>query len=106
VGFEEGFAKLRRHHYIRGWKQVGFILFMCRYTPTRSLRFLDHTYTHTHTHTLDRTPLNQRTARRGGRYLHITRQTQQRNIHTLSGIRARNASNQAAADLRLRPHVH
>jgi len=65
-----------------------------------------HTQTHKHTHTPDRTPLNQGTARRWGRYLHVMRQTQQTNIHTLSGIRTRNPSNQAAADLRLRPHVH
>ena len=49
------------------------------------LRFLDYTHTHTHTHThkhththihtLSRTPLNEWSARRRGRYLHNTQQT-------------------------------
>jgi hypothetical protein len=33
-------------------------------------------------------------------------ETQQTNIHALSGIRIRDPSNQAAADLRLRPRGH
>jgi hypothetical protein len=63
-------------------------------------------HTHTHTHTLGRTPLNKWSARRRGRYLHNTQQTQQMNIHINSGIRTRDSSNQAASDLRLRPHGH
>jgi hypothetical protein len=35
-----------------------------------------------------------------------TQQTQEKNIQAFSGIRTRNPSNQAAADLRLRPHGH
>jgi hypothetical protein len=34
------------------------------------------------------------------------RETEETNIHTLSGIRTRDPSNQAAADLRLRPRGH
>ena len=45
-------------------------------------------------------------ARCRGRYLHNTQQIQGTNIHALSGIRTRDISNQAAADLRLRPHGH
>jgi hypothetical protein len=37
------------------------------------------------------------------RYLYNTQQTQETNIHALSGIRTRDPSNQAAADTRLRP---
>jgi hypothetical protein len=33
-------------------------------------------------------------------------ETQETNIHVLSGIRTRDFRNQAAADLRLRPHGH
>jgi hypothetical protein len=40
-----------------------------------------HTHTHTHTHTTGMTPLNEWPARRRGRYLHSTQQTQQTNIH-------------------------
>ena len=38
--------------------------------------------------------------------VHKTQQTQQTNIHALSGIRAHNPSSLAAADVRLRPHGH
>jgi len=61
---------------------------------------------HTHTHTAGKTPLNECSARHRSRYLHTTQQTQVTNIHTLSGIRIRDPRNQAAADLRLRPHSH
>jgi hypothetical protein len=43
-------------------------------------------------------------ARRIGRYLQNTVQTQKTNNHALSGIRTRDRSNRAAVDLRLRPH--
>jgi hypothetical protein len=58
-------------------------------------------------HTIDthgRTPLDEWSARRRGLYLHRT--TQQTNIHTLSGIRTRNSSNQATADPRHRRRGH
>ena len=58
---------------------------------------------HTHTHTPGRTTLNKLKARRRARYL---QQTQGTNIHTLTGIRNHDPSDQAAADLRLRPHGH
>jgi len=48
--------------------------------------------------TLGRTPPNEWSARRRGRCLHNTQQTQD-----LSGIRTCDPSNQAAAGLRLRP---
>jgi hypothetical protein len=60
--------------------------------------FLDHTHTH------GRTPLDEWSARRRGLYLHRT--TQHTNIHAPSMIRTRDPSNQAAADLRLRPCGH
>ena len=47
------------------------------------------TCTHTHTHTPCRSPLNEWSARRRGRYLHNTKQIQDRNIHAVSGIRTR-----------------
>jgi hypothetical protein len=52
-----------------------------------------HTHTHTHTHARSRTPLDERSARRKGRYLHNTQQTQQTNNHALSGIRTCDLSN-------------
>jgi len=61
--------------------------------------------THTHTHrktTVGKSPLNEWSARPTGRYLHNTQQTQQKNIHALSGIRTRDPSKPAAADLRPR----
>jgi hypothetical protein len=58
----------------------------------------------THIQTHGRTPLDEWSARRRGLYLHRT--TQQTNIHASSGIWTRDPSNQAAADLRLRPLCH
>ena len=49
-----------------------------------------------HTHALGRTPLNDWSVHRRGRYLHNTQQTQKTNILTLSGIRTRNPSKRAA----------
>ena len=62
--------------------------------------------THTHTHKLVRTPLSELSARYRGRYLQKAEQTQGTNIHAVSGIRTRDVSNEAAADLRLKPHGH
>jgi hypothetical protein len=45
-------------------------------------------------HTLGRTPLNESSAGRWGRYLHSTQQTHE-NIHALSRIWTRDPSNQA-----------
>jgi hypothetical protein len=45
-----------------------------------------HTHTHTHTHTAGMTPLNEWSARHRRRYLNNTQQTQETNIHALSGI--------------------
>jgi len=59
-----------------------------------------------HTHTADKTPLNECSAGHRSRYPHNTQQTQGTNIHTLSGIRTLDPRNQAAADLRFRPHSH
>ena len=63
------------------------------------LRFINHTQLDTS----GRTSLHERSARRSGCYLHSTQQTQETNIHVLSGIRTRNPSSRAAADLRLPP---
>jgi hypothetical protein len=58
----------------------------------------------THIQTRGRTPLDEWSARRRGLYLHRTTQhINTTNIHVPSGIRTRDPSNQAAADLRLRP---
>ena len=59
-----------------------------------------------HTRTPGRTPLNEWSARRRGRYLHNTQQTHETNIHAPSGIQTRDPSKRTAADLRLRPHGH
>ena len=48
-----------------------------------------------------RTPLNERSARRRGHYLHNTQQTQEMNIYVLSGIRTSDTINRAVADLLL-----
>jgi hypothetical protein len=55
------------------------------------------------THTIGRTPLNEWSAGRRGRYLHNTQHSQQTDVHVPGGIRTRNPSNQAAANLRPRP---
>ena len=57
-----------------------------------------HTHTHTHTHVCarGRTPLKERSSRRSGLYPYNMQQTQQTNIHTLSGSRTHNPSNRAA----------
>jgi hypothetical protein len=57
-------------------------------------------------HTLGSAPLNERSARRRGCYLHNPQQTQEMNIHAVSGIRTRDRSNQAVSDLRLTPHCY
>jgi hypothetical protein len=66
-------------------------------------RLLDHAQFDKHT--LGRTPLNERSTRRIGRYLHNTQQTQE-NIHALSGIWTFYPSKRGAAVLGLRPHGH
>ena len=67
-------------------------------------RTITHTTTHTHTHGIN--TLNKSTDRRRGRYLYNTQQTQQTNIHVLTGLRTCDPPNQEDADLRLRPHGH
>ena len=64
------------------------------------------THRHTHTNTHGRTPLDEWSARRRGRCLHNTQQTQETNIHVLSGIRTRDPSSQAAADPRIKVRAH
>ena len=59
-------------------------------------------HTHTHTHTAGITPLNEWSARRRSRYP----QTQQTSIHSLSGIRTRDHSNQVDSELRRKSHGH
>jgi hypothetical protein len=66
------------------------------------LRFLDHTQLDTHTPS--RTPLKEWAARHRGRYVQNTQQTPKTHIHALSGIWTLDPGNQAAADIRLRPH--
>jgi hypothetical protein len=68
--------------------------------PTSLFRFI----VHTETYKPDGPPLNERSVRRRGCYIHSTRQTQQTNISALRWIRSRDPSIRAAAELRLRPH--
>jgi hypothetical protein len=58
---------------------------------------------HTHARARGRAPLHEWSARRRDRYLHNTQQTQETNICVPNGIRIRDPSNRAAADLRLIP---
>jgi len=58
--------------------------------------------TYIHKYTPDRTPLNEWSARRRGRYLHNTQQTWETNIHASSGTRTRDPSNKATVDSLLR----
>ena len=108
-----------------GWKLLYIDFFSVAQQPNSGPRRLvvevsrSHTHTHTHTHTHararartharthahGRTPLDEWSARRKDRYLHNT-QTQDTIIHALGGIRTRDLSNQAASDLRLRPHCY
>ena len=53
-----------------------------------------------------KSPPDEWSARRRGRYLHNTQQTQQTNIHPVCGIRTRELSNPAAADARFRRPSH
>ena len=63
-----------------------------------------HKIEHTHTHTPGRTPLKGVSARHRGHYLHNTHQTQEKNIHAVTGIRTLDPSNRTAEDLPRRPH--
>ena len=56
------------------------------------------TIKHTHTYTLGRTPLDEWSARRRGRYLHNTLETQETNIHPVGGFWTWDASNKSASD--------
>jgi hypothetical protein len=73
--------------------------------PKTDLRLLNFEFSisHTITHTPGRTPLNERSPRLRCHYLHNTQQTQDTNIHALSGVRSLDPKNEAASDLRLRP---
>jgi len=61
---------------------------------------------HTVTHSPGRTPLEERSVRLRGRCLHNAQQTQEKNIHAISGIRNRGRSNQETVHVRRRPHGH
>jgi hypothetical protein len=78
-----------------------------RYSPIGPwrppLRFLYHTRNQTH----GTTPLDKWSARRRGLYLHKTQSINTDiNIHALSGIRTRDPSSKATAELSLRPRGH
>jgi hypothetical protein len=77
------------------------------YSPGRIFGFPFQGFLITHIQTHGRTPLDEGSARRRDLYLHRT--TEHRNptnIHAPSGIRTRDPSNRAAADLRIRPRGH
>ena len=61
-------------------------------------RLVEVSASHTIRHTVGGTPLDERSTRRIGSYLHNTKQII---IHVLSEIRTRDPSNQAVAELRL-----
>jgi hypothetical protein len=61
---------------------------------------------HKVTHTTGRTAMNELSPRRRGRYLYNTQQAQETTVHALSGIRTRDPTTRAAADLHLRLHGH
>ena len=92
----------------------GLRIFFCGTTvrgdPRPSvLRFLDHTQldtqTHTHTHSVGHLcASDQHSAETASQK--NTKQTQQTNIFALRGILNRDSRNQAAVDLRHRPHGH
>jgi hypothetical protein len=84
---------------------MGLLLFLWRNSRNRTLASSfgvsrSHTIRHMSMRAHCRTPLNERSARRTGRYIHSTQQIQETNIHALSGIRTRDPSNRGAADLR------
>jgi hypothetical protein len=60
----------------------------------------------TQIHTAGWTTLTEWSARRRGRYLYNTQQTQEMNIHSLREIQTQDTRNQTAADLRLTTHGH
>jgi hypothetical protein len=77
------------------------------YSPgwTFGLPFRGFLITHIQTH--GRTPVDEWSAHCRDLHLHrITQHINTTNIHVLSGIQTRDPSNQAATDLRLRPHGH
>ena len=75
--------------------------------PTSGLNILVVEVSRSHTTvTNTQSPVNERSARRKGRYLHNTQQTHDTNIYTLSGIQNRDPRNRAASDPRLRPQGH
>jgi hypothetical protein len=57
---------------------------------------LDHTQLHTRARARGRNPLDDWLAGRRDRHLHNTQQTQETNIHALSGIRTRDLGNRVA----------
>ena len=82
-------------------------LFPWRSSPTQAYmppRYCSFCITFSHTHTPSRTSVNEWSTHCGGRYLRNTQQTQETNIHALSGFRTRSPRNRSAADLRPRPH--
>ena len=96
----------RRPHFWGFWIMHNFTR---THTHTRARA---HTRAHTHTHA--RTRAHARTHTVGllrtsdqlvtCHYLHNKKQ--ETNIHAFSGVRTQNSNNQAATDLRLRPHGH
>lgn len=59
-----------------------------------------------HTDMSGRTPLNEISAGRRGRYIHNAQQTQDMNIHAVRETRTRNSTIRAATDLRLTLYRH
>jgi hypothetical protein len=68
----------------------------------------DHTqlHTHTHTHTLIGTPRYKGSTSRGDLYLYNTQHSPETDKNGRGGVRTRNLSKRATADLLLRPRDH
>jgi len=78
-------------------------LYLATHCRCRESLLLLITFSDTHTHRAGRTPLDEWSVPRRDRYLHNTQQTQDTNIHALSGIRTCITNKPAAADPRVRP---
>ena len=95
--------------FLRTWYSNDVFFFLWPNSTSRALavsllKFLNHT--RLDTHIPGSTPLTEWSARRRGRYLHNTQQTQETNLLALRGIRTSDPNSQATADPRLRQQGH
>jgi hypothetical protein len=80
----------------RAMPEQTYLLYSCRGSHKYPQNiFLEVSRSHTIRHTSGRIPTNEWLVRRLGHYQHNAQQTQEANIHALSGIQTRDPSNQA-----------